>query len=610
MLLAAGFGTRLRPLTNDLPKPLLPLWNTTLLDRAFAHIRRWGVREALVNLHHGADRILDHVRAHPPPGLRIAFSFEPEILGTGGALRRARWFFDDQPFWIVNTDLALDVAAAPFRRALGGRPAPLAALWVTTRAGPRTVSVARGRVTDFHAPNPGGPGTATFCGVHVVHPRLLTYLPDAPCCSVIEAYTRALRAGETIAALSPRGARWADLGTPAQYLAAHAAFAPDAPAADFVCAAPDARIAPSATATRSVILAGARIGPRARLTSAVIGRGVALDTACAGIAVQLAQADDPGAAAAAARALDWPADATALMPLSARGSGRIFERLAWRRRTAILIRHTDAARAENRRYAGHARLLRAHGVAVPRVLAELSARDALVLEDLGDASLEAAVHSRAPAERPAFYRRALRPIAALHAITPAMVARAGVTLEPPFDAALYTWEHDLFETHFLAARVTAARDRRAIRAELATVARALLAQPRVLVHRDLQSSNILLPGGRPHLIDFQGMRWGPAAYDLASLLCDPYVMLDPDTQAALRSAYARLTGRPVAADVFWLGAVQRLAQALGAFGRLGAQPATRRFLAHIPPALAMLRRATTVLGGLPRLRAISGLTDR
>ncbi|MBU1910142.1 MAG: phosphotransferase, partial [Verrucomicrobia bacterium] len=132
--------------------------------------------------------------------------------------------------------------------------------------------------------------------------------------------------------------------------------------------------------------------------------------------------------------------------------------------------------------------------------------------------------------------------------------------------------------------------------------------PAVLLHRDLQSSNILLRAGRPVFIDFQGMRFGPAAYDLASLLCDPYVELPPALQDELLEYYTARRPKDLSApSLFWPAAVERLVQALGAFGRLSVQPGLGTFAEFIPPALRLLRRALERIEPLPVLMA---LTDR
>ena len=143
------------------------------------------------------------------------------------------------------------------------------------------------------------------------------------------------------------------------------------------------------------------------------------------------------------------------------------------------------------------------------------------------------------------------------------------------------------------------------RAELENLIPVLLAAPRVLLHRDLQSSNILLHDGKPFLIDFQGMRFGAPAYDLASLLCDPYARLPQPLRTNLLARYAADAPHGEAAvATFWAAAVERLVQALGAYGRLGAMRDTRRFLRYIPPAVAELRAAAAKVTGMPCLEAV------
>ena len=190
LVLAAGFGTRMRPLTSLVPKPLLPLWGRPIIDRALDLLRGWGVREVLVNLHHGADAMLDWARRRPDDGLRISLSFESDILGTGGALRRGAWFFGGEPFWIVNADIAAEVPRAPFLRALR-HPRTLAALWLHGTRGPRTVEMQDGRIGAFRSHRPGTPGTYTFCGLQLVRPETLRYVPETGFATLVQVYVAA-----------------------------------------------------------------------------------------------------------------------------------------------------------------------------------------------------------------------------------------------------------------------------------------------------------------------------------------------------------------------------------------------------------------------------------
>lgn len=621
----------MRPLSLVRPKPLMPFWGRSPLDRALDLLGSWGVRDALVNLHHRPGDLLRAALERPPGGVRISLSFEPEILGTGGALQRAAWFTEGGPFWILNADVVGRPDPDALRRAFG-RPRTIAAVWLHPARGPRTVEVRRGSVAAFRSAAPGSPGTATLCGVHLVRPELLRYLPAAGFATLVEGYEAAMRDGWRVAAVV-QDRFWADLGTPAQYLAAHAevlaahrAGRPDGALADAGALRRSSRLARGgvkvrgfasvsggATVERGAELADAVLWPGARVrTGAVVREAVLADGAEAagparGVAVRAAAVLSAPERSALERAGLAPAALTA-WPLAARGSDRSFVRLTGGGASAMLIRH-GTERPENERYAGHARFLRSIGVRVPAVLADSAAERFVVMEDLGDASLGDAAAGAPPDRLRELYGRVLEQVVVLHFRGAREAARRRLSLEEPFAPPLYHRERHLFTERFVAGRVGApAPVVRAADRELARVARRLQAAPPVLLHRDLQSSNVLLLAAGPAFIDFQGMRMGPAMYDVASLLCDPYVSLAPEVQDDLLAAYVRRAGAERARpDLFWIAAIERLCQALGAFARLGAIRGAERFLEHIPPARRMLARALERCGeDFPCLKNLAG----
>lgn len=633
LVLAAGQGTRLRPLTLDVPKPLLPVWGTPAIVRILDLLAGWGVRDVLVNLHQGAGLMFERLRLRAGTGRpRIQLSYEPEMLGTGGALVRAAWFCGEEPFWIVNADIAVDLEPDALVRAYAdGRP--LAALWMHETLGPRTVEVVEGRVRTFHAARPGTPGTFTFCGVHLVSPAVLRFLPARGPAHIVDAYERALRRGRSVLGVCVRRAFWADIGDPSAYLAAHRRihdayragadgarlFSPDvgqraarmrrggvgvrgvvAPGTG-VTAGRGARIADS------VLLDGAAIAADARVENAIVGPGARAAGAVKGLVVRGDACGDE-ALVRAIRALGWSPARTVVSPLAERGSDRTFTRVARGRARAVVMQY-GTRRAENTLYASHARFLARARVRVPAVLRDLPTYRTVVIEDVGDRSLLEAAAGRSEDSVLRLYRRVLAVMVRLHRDAGRLARQRRIRLCEPFSLAVCRWEHDLFAEYFLKRRLTLAPAAIAgIRAELAKVARRLMAEPRVLMHRDLQSSNILLRNGEPVLLDFQGMRFGPAVYDLAALICDPYVSLSPRVQSALLDAYAPCAGRSPAGlrEAFWPAAVERLVQALGAFGRLAGDRRTRRFEGYIRPALNMMDRALSNLYGLERLKRLVG----
>jgi aminoglycoside/choline kinase family phosphotransferase len=225
------------------------------------------------------------------------------------------------------------------------------------------------------------------------------------------------------------------------------------------------------------------------------------------------------------------------------------------------------------------------------------------MEDVGDAALLDIMDSQ---NTEALYRQVLDSVAMLHGRGTRLARRTGLQLERAFSEKLYRWEHGLFEEHFLKGRRAVKRTAVGpILRDLKEVARRLLEEPVVLIHRDLQSSNIHLFEGRMVFLDFQGMRFGPASYDLASLLCDPYAMLSERLQERLLQYYAdqmKADAQDIV-SVFWWAAIQRLVQAIGAYARMGTARDTARFLCHIKPALVMLDRALEHVDKLWHLKA-------
>ncbi len=286
---------------------------------------------------------------------------------------------------------------------------------------------------------------------------------------------------------------------------------------------------------------------------------------------------------------DWvdsvhpPAAGGEWVPVERGGSDRRFWRGAGAARGLVAVSY-GTEKAENARYADCAAFLRARGVNVPRVVAHDEARRFLLLEDAGSEDLWSWRDASWP-ERRELYRRALGQAAAMHACDLAEAGAAGV-LQAPFDEALYAWEQDYFFEHFLG------RDE-AVRGDvpLAGEARRLASLPRVLLHRDFQSQNIMVRGEDVALIDFQGMRAGLAGYDVASLLYDPYVPMTGDERAELLRDHAGMAG--IGDLAAWEAEVracarQRLMQALGAYGFLGRVKGRAHFLAHIPVAAGRL----------------------
>jgi len=298
------------------------------------------------------------------------------------------------------------------------------------------------------------------------------------------------------------------------------------------------------------------------------------------------------------------------IPLSGRGSERSYFRLKWAGGQSAVLMHYKPERTENSYFADIASFLHEIGIPVPAIIRQDAAKYLILMEDLGDTDLWS-LRSDPWEIRRAHYRRTLAAAHRLHSFSIELFPSNRVKLMEPFGAALYQWERDYFMNNFVGrlCGIELEPKRRAmLEFELADLADRLQSNKQTLVHRDLQSQNVLIRGGDPFLIDFQGMRFGTPFYDLGSLLCDPYVSLSETERDELLFYYYGLSGvNPDWKDyrrVFWEASAQRLMQALGAYAFLGLSRGLKNYLVYVPAGLKNLGIAAENTGSLPRLREL------
>ncbi len=226
MVLAAGLGTRLRPLTDDRPKALVEVAGRTLLEITLARLRQSGVREVIVNVHHFADQVVDFLEKKDGFGLRVEISREDGLLlDTGGGLKKAAWFFlerPDEPFLLHNVDVISDIDLGRMAEEHRRRGA-LATLAVQQRKTSRYLlfdqeSLLCGRRTGDSAPEMarpcGQPQALAFAGIHVISPRIFSLISEEGVFPIVPCYLRLAGQGEKIAGFRADEYHWRDLGRP------------------------------------------------------------------------------------------------------------------------------------------------------------------------------------------------------------------------------------------------------------------------------------------------------------------------------------------------------------------------------------------------------------
>ncbi|HKW33481.1 MAG TPA: nucleotidyltransferase family protein [Candidatus Acidoferrum sp.] len=238
MILAAGLGTRLRPLTDARPKALVEINGRTLLEITLTRLRSFGVNEVIINVHHFADLVVDYLKSHNNFDMRIEISREEDLLlDTGGGLKKASWFFQEnarrslpatrhsppEPFLLHNVDVisTIDLSRMlQFHKEHGA----LATLAVQSRESSRLLLfndqlelVGRASGTGIPACTPSAAHSSlalAFSGIHIISPRLFPLLTEDSVFSIIDAYLRLAAQGEKILALRADEYYWRDLGRP------------------------------------------------------------------------------------------------------------------------------------------------------------------------------------------------------------------------------------------------------------------------------------------------------------------------------------------------------------------------------------------------------------
>jgi aminoglycoside/choline kinase family phosphotransferase len=298
-----------------------------------------------------------------------------------------------------------------------------------------------------------------------------------------------------------------------------------------------------------------------------------------------------------------------ITPIEKGGSDRKFYRVQASSEQSLILVKYNLERSENRQYVRIAEFLAEHDVRAPKIYFHDAAEGLIWIEDLGETDLWSFRNESWEVRRP-LYESALEEVAKLHCLPPSAADNIRDDLPSEFDAELYLWEQHYFFDQCLGRHFGLAEK---LRAELAAlpvlheIAQRLSGLPRVLVHRDFQSQNIIIRDGQAYLIDFQGMRPGLSKYDIASLLYDPYVTLSRDERDMLLLLYRMMRnqlGSPLRSDgeeLVRLCAMQRLMQALGAYGYLGLVKGNKTFLDYISPALASLCSVLDAIPGTERL---------
>jgi len=220
MILAAGMGERLRPLTSICPKVLVPVINKPVIDRIIQFLTAHKVEKIIINAHHHYQMILDYLKGGNPFGVKVEIRIEKEILGTASGIKNTRDFWGKDPFIVINGDILTDIDLGDVYE-FHLRKNNLVTM--VLHDFPKYNKVRVDKEMNILSIGPGTDlkGTLAFTGIHVINPEVLSFIPDKKKYKIIDVYKRLINLKKPIRGYIATGHRWIDIGTIADYLRAN-----------------------------------------------------------------------------------------------------------------------------------------------------------------------------------------------------------------------------------------------------------------------------------------------------------------------------------------------------------------------------------------------------
>jgi NDP-sugar pyrophosphorylase family protein/aminoglycoside/choline kinase family phosphotransferase len=567
-ILAAGLGERLRPITDHIPKPLLPILGKPVLQSILEKISLLPVYKIGINLHHKKKLIEDWINQSPFKKLIELFPEDP-ILGTGGALKNAESFLSSSIFLVHNSDIISDI---DLEKLIDSHLSSKNLITLAVHDYPEFNKLEideKGFLKGLeraHGMPSGATKLVAFTGISVYSPEFLKFLSPGVS-SVVDAWLNALAKEFKIGTFDVSGCYWKDIGTPVSYaktvideLKKNGEIVYIHPSVDwckyveldgYVVVENENVLNKAISLRNCIVLPGSttetrkghltppipslpRIGKRGvRLLPRRVEEGIFENCILGpGFKIDLSESEMLGSSGK----LD------ALL-IGTGGSERKYYRVKRNNRSAVLM-ECAAGDPDFQRHIEYTRFFVKHSIPVPELISIESDKIIAYFEDIGDLSLYSWLKCpRGPEEIEEIYKKVIDILILIHISATEHVSECPLLKKRVFDYEYLRWETGYFIERFVEGiKNIKINNQPVLNEEFHRLALKVDSFPKTIIHRDFQSQNIMIKKGCiPRLLDYQGARIGPPAYDLVSILWDPYYRLEDDIRAELLDYYIRKT---------------------------------------------------------------------
>ncbi|HOK03687.1 MAG TPA: sugar phosphate nucleotidyltransferase [Victivallales bacterium] len=598
IILSAGLGVRMKPFTDFIPKPLAPICGKTLLSGIIEKMLMSGTESIAINLHYKSDKIVKTIRKEIKD--KIYFSFEKKILGTGGAILKCKDFLTKRDFFILhNGDI---ISSVKLTELIDFHlKSKLCGSLLLVNGDDNKISVSDCRVTGIK----GYCGNTnnklfTYSGIAIFNKSVFDFFPEEKIVfPLVEVFKRLIDAKQ-LGALYKDNIYWRDIGSIEKYFAIHedillrkiytppwlSKIKTDIPHEGFLSLPENGicEIRKGAILKNCILLPGTRIKEGELRQNEIIGKNFSVHR-------------DSNKILSLPFFKRQNLHNLHISNLQEQGSNRLFYRIRRSGEKTKILMISNSEDKDFMRFLKIARYFQRLNINAPEIYMTSPVNYAVLLEDLGKITLNMAVKNSS--NKIYIYKKVLNFLVDFQNKT---YKTAKKVIKRDFDFDGLRWESNYFYENFIKKFVKIDLLKfKNLDNELDTIAQNALRIPQLLCHRDFQSQNIMLKGGKVFVVDFQGARLGPLTYDLMSLLRDAYVSLNEDEIIELEDYYFGIFSKSFVgvklgitredfAKFATISGLQRAMQVLGAFAFLGLEKKKKFYISFIPRAFYNLTR--------------------